>query len=335
LQETQTQTKIGLEVNAQAWKDALKLWLDSRRSEATRRAYAKALEDLLVTCGKTPAEVDRTDVRRWVAEMEKRGHAPTTISLRLTAASSFYEFVCTEYLVTSEGCRRPLHSYNPVAGKALRPRVERYGKACWLAPEEARVLLRAIRKGTPKGLRDYALFLGYIMLARRNSEWRAARWGDFERHGEAVTLRWSGKGKTDQRLAVPLPVWNAVCEFLKADGRLTTAQAGDYVFRAFREGGRMPGGKVVEGNHPISSHEVGRLLKGYLKAAGLAPKRITPHSLRHTGAMLQREAGASDQEIMTYLGHSSLAITQVYLHLLEGKASSHWMKVSELLGLEI
>jgi integrase len=327
-----TEIDFKTRVKSEAWGEAITLWLDSRRSEATRRAYARSLEDLLTTCAKAPAEITRTDVRRWVGEMEKRGNAPKTVALRLTAASTFYEFVCTDYIVED----RPLHSYNPVAGKSLRPKVENYGKAAWLGPEEARALLRAIHKDSAKGLRDYALFLGYIMLARRNSEWRSARWGDFERRGDEITLRWSGKGKTDQRLRMPLPVWNAVCEYLRAAGKLKTVQPGDYIFTALgRKEQKMPNGVPVKANSPISAHEVGRLLKRYLRVAGLEVKHITPHSLRHTGAMLQRAAGASDQEIMEFLGHSNLAITQVYLHLLEGNQSSHWMKVSELLGLDL
>ena len=36
---------------------------------------------------------------------------------------------------------------------------------------------------------------------------------------------------------------------------------------------------------------------------------------------------------MEYLGHSNLAVTQVYLHALEGNTDSHWATVSDFLGL--
>jgi integrase len=44
------------------------------------------------------------------------------------------------------------------------------------------------------------------------------------------------------------------------------------------------------------------------------------HDLRHTAARLRREAGADVEEIREFLAHSSLAVTQVYLHRLERKS---------------
>ncbi|RQV94488.1 hypothetical protein EH221_07390, partial [bacterium] len=98
-------------------------------------------------------------------------------------------------------------------------------------------------------------------------------------------------------------------------------------------GKKLPNGQVVQENKPICSHEVGRLLKRYLRLAGIQGKSIRPHSLRHTGAMLMQSAGASDREIMEFLGHKNLAITQVYLHKLKGNQNNHWMTVAEILGI--
>ncbi len=330
--ETQDKTRTTEQAE---WGDAISLWLATRKSEATRRAYARALEDLLASSGRRPADVTRTDVIRWTQSMQERGSSPATIAQRLAGVSSFFNFCMTEYVLDRPDGQSLLHNQNPAAGKSLRPKVELYGKACWLDRDEARALLGAIPTGTWQGRRDYALLLGYILLARRNTEWRRARWGDFERFGGQVVYRWTGKGKTDQRLDVPGPLWAAVCAYLQARGALKDHQPGDYIFTALsRTGLPMPGGRQVEANRPISAHEVGRLLKRYLLLAGLQAKQIKPHSLRHTGAMLMREAGASDQEIMEFLGQSNLAITQVYLHQLSGRRNNHWLTVSEMLGLK-
>lgn len=347
--ETQSINKI--RTANRDWAEAITLWLESRRSVATRRSYAKALQDLLVHAGVMPWEITRTHVLRWVQDQALSGHAATTISQRLAGISSFYKFCMTEYYVgstasTSSATRgnQPLHDYNPAIGANLRPPIELYGKATWLDPEEVKAFLGAIYQGSLQGARDYALFLGYVLLSRRNSEWRQARWGDFEEYGNKVVFRWSGKGKTDQRLEVPAPVWYAVCDYLQRAGRLSPTnspsggeiQAGDYIFTALqRSGKQLPNGSTIEANRPICSHEVGRLLKRYLRLAGLQGKSIRPHSLRHTGAMLMQSAGASDREIMEFLGHRNLSITQVYLHTLKGRANNHWMTVAEILGLNV
>lgn len=329
-------TSLQARVDHQDWRSAISLWLDTRRSVETRRAYARALEDLLATSGALIWEITRTDVMRWVRAMETRGYAPSTINQRLAGASSFYRFCVEDYIIRGpDGRQVPLHDHNPASGKALRPTVELYGKAAWLTADEARAFLRAIPRTTLVGQRNFALLLGYLLLGRRNSEWRTVRWSDLERYGQQIFLRWAGKGKTDQRLEVPLPVWNAVSEFLRAAGRLELIQPTDYLFVPLSRAGKpAPAGGEIHPNRPLSSHEVARIVKRVCRLAGLEAKHITPHSLRHTGAMLRKAAGASDQEIMSFLGHSNLAITQVYLHALEGKTDSHWARVAELLGLD-
>ena len=78
---------------------------------------------------------------------------------------------------------------------------------------------------------------------------------------------------------------------------------------------------------------VGRLVKKYARRAGLDPNRLTVHTLRHTAAMLRKEAGEGLEDISAFLGHSSLAITQIYLHRLEGQPDHAWQRVADLLGL--
>ena len=43
-------------------------------------------------------------------------------------------------------------------------------------------------------------------------------------------------------------------------------------------------------------------------------EQVTPHVLRHTAAMLLREAGVDISTIALWMGHESIASTQIYLH---------------------
>ncbi len=76
-----------------------------------------------------------------------------------------------------------------------------------------------------------------------------------------------------------------------------------------------------------------RLLKKYLRKVGSDPTHITVHSLRHTAALLRKEAGEDLQSISSFLGHSDLSITQIYLHKIESHQDASWLKVESLLGL--
>lgn len=318
------------------WLDAIDLWLSSRPAENTRRAYRKAWEIFLAFSGKDPWEVGKADVQRWTEAMKKQGLSACTIGQRVAALSSFYSYAMDEYTtVTPDGRELPLHEHNPAAAKSLRPKVSPYDKAIHLSPEETRALLAAIRPTTVQGLRDRALFLTYLFTGRRNTEARSLKWGDIEENGERVWYRWSGKRKSG-RNELPSPVWRAIRAYLAAAGRLEGMRDEDYIFTAISDRARRL--KNVSASwkptaQPLSMREVGALLKKYARRAGLDARKIHVHTLRHTAAMLRKEAGDNVEEIQRFLEHSSLAITQIYLHRVEGKTDTSWAKVEALLGL--
>jgi integrase len=321
-----------------AWAEAFELWMGSLKTENTRRAYRKAWDDFLSFTGKNPWVVGKTDVARWVEDMRMRGLSACTIQQRIAAVSSFFRYTNDEHTVISpDGREVSLHSINPAAGKSLRPKVVPYGKAIHLSAEEARALLKAIKRNTLQGLRDYALILAYLFTGRRNSEVRVLRWGDFEVSAGRAWYRWSGKHHENERFELPAPVWEAIRAYLKAAGRLEAMQDGDPIFTALsNRATRLPNVNALAflpTRQPLSMREVGRLLKVYAKRAGLDPKKVHVHTLRHTAAMLRKEAGDDVQKISAFLGHSSLAITQIYLHKVEGQKDESWAKVESLLGL--
>jgi integrase len=80
----------------------------------------------------------------------------------------------------------------------------------------------------------------------------------------------------------------------------------------------------------ISSGTFYGRFRRYLEAAGLTPTGL--HILRHTAAKLRRKAGASIEEVSSFLDHSSLAVTSVYLRRLEGETDRTWRDVAVAIG---
>jgi len=327
------------------WVEAFNLWLNSRASPHTRRAYAHAWKTFLAQTSKLPWEVTRADIALWLDSQRAAGLSPSTLNLRLAALSSFYTYASEVY--QSNITDSPLCAANP-AHAIPRLKSCSYQGARYLTIKEARALLRAIPGHTLQGRRDYALFLAYLVTGRRNSEIRLLRYGDFEfqslpspiygrRVGdEGVYYRWSGKGRA-RRDQCPLPVWQSIQQYLSRSGKLESIQPEDYIFTPLTDrAARLPNVDQSSWtrNQPLSSREVGRLLKKYAKRAGLNPTKIRVHTLRHTAAMLRKQAGDDLDQISAFLGHSSLATTQVYLHRLEGQTDSSWVKVAALLGLD-
>ncbi|MGL5647131.1 MAG: tyrosine-type recombinase/integrase [Clostridium sp.] len=63
----------------------------------------------------------------------------------------------------------------------------------------------------------------------------------------------------------------------------------------------------------LSTDQIRRVVVGIANTAGV--KKITPHSLRHTGATLQIKKGVDIMDVSKWLGHSTVAITEkIYVH---------------------
>jgi site-specific recombinase XerD len=307
------------------WLEASELFLNSRNSENTRSAYRQALVDLLDHSKKSPWAIERADVQRWVEDMRQRGLSASTIRLRVSAISSFYAFCQDEFALVSS---------NPAGGKSLRPAASPYGKAAWLSIEDVRALLAAIPQDNLQGLQDYALFLMYLATSRRNSEVRRLQWGDIVKKGDQVMYHWSGKRK-ERWDEMPEAAYNAILHYLFASGRMPLDET-DYIFCPLTDRAVNLPTVPEEGwtrNRPLSIREVNRRLKYYARKAGLRAEKLRVHTLRHTAAMLRKSAGAGLEDISELLNHSSLAITQIYLHKISGRRDETWAKVQEMLGV--
>lgn len=319
-----------------AWALAFESW-KTRIAPSTARSYEQAWEDILAYAGKLPWQIGRADVANWVAEMAERGLAETTRNLRVAAISSFYHYTCTEYTILVGGREVPLHDFNPASGKSLRAKINPYGKAVHLSVAEARALLRAVDRSTAAGLRDFSLLLTYLFTGRRNTEARSLRRGDIELEGERAWYRWSGKGKVGERYELPRPAWDAICAWLRASGRDPEAMdAGEYIFTPLSDRAlRLPNvsAETYDRNHPLSAHEVGRILKKWARRAGLDPKKTRVHGLRHTAAHLRKLAGDDMEAIRLFLAQASLDTTRIYLNKTEGHEDQSWAQVGSLLGI--
>ena len=72
-------------------------------------------------------------------------------------------------------------------------------------------------------------------------------------------------------------------------------------------------------------------LRRYQESAGIGGSGV--HILRHSAAKLRRDAGESIEAVSSFLDHSSLAVTTVYLRRLEGEQDSAWGRVADALGV--
>lgn len=161
----------------------------------------------------------------------------------------------------------------------------------FLTPAEADRLAAAAQSPLERTLILCALYLGL-----RVSELVCLRAENVDVEGGIVNVI-AGKGDKDRNLPLALKLKEPLGWWLcgRRDG---------WVFPSPRFRGRH-----------LSARWVQLAIKAAAARAGLA-KRVTPHVLRHSFATNLLHKGADLREVQELLGHSSVAITEIYTHVL-------------------
>jgi integrase/recombinase XerC len=296
-----------------AWDQALYAFLVEKGnrsgSRRTVESYGRMLWPFFADLGKTPDRVKPGDVLAWVHGIGKSGRTPssTTVGARIACLSSFYRFLIRMGLVVANPCdavERP---------RAVQSVARGYGA------DEVRRLLAVVPE-TVAGRRDRAILLTLVLTGRRRSEVINLRAGDLSLEGETCYYAYRGKGGKRGRRELPRPAFEAICTTLVDAGKELVSMAPE---ESLWQAGARPQG--------VTSGTFYSRFRRYLKAAGLVPTGI--HVLRHTAAKLRRDAGESIEDVSSFLDHSSLAVTTVYLRRLEGQEDRAWRDVAEAIGV--
>lgn len=219
-------------------------------------------------------------------------HAPLAASSAgraVVAVRGLHAFALTEGLAATD----PAKAVRPPAAPRRLPHAIS-------VPEVTRLL--QIAGDTPAQRRDRALLELLYGTGARISEALALDLDDLDQHGEAATVRLTGKG-SKQRI---VPIGSYACRAL--DAYLVQARP---VLAASAQAAR-------HSNAVFLNARGGRLTRqgawGALRAAaakaGLSD--ISPHMLRHSFATHLLDGGADVRVVQELLGHASVTTTQVY-----------------------
>ena len=123
--------------------------------------------------------------------------------------------------------------------------------------------------------------------------------------GERRMLLVKGKGGKERLVPLGTPAREAVKTYLKVRARFLPAseRAQRFLFPS----------RGAEGH--LTRRRVAQLVKDLAIKAGLDPRKLSPHVLRHAFASHLVAHGADLRSVQQLLGHADIATTQIYTHV--------------------
>ncbi|NQU56536.1 MAG: site-specific tyrosine recombinase XerD [Rhodospirillales bacterium] len=265
----------------------------------TITSYARDLSDFqafTVARKRQPENADSALIRGYLKKLSGAGMAPGTSARRLSALRQFFRFLHAEG-VRDDDPSSAIDS--PQKGRSL-PK--------YLSEDEVeRLLMAAERRGGREGLRLLAMLELLYATGLRVSELVGLPLSAISRDGQMLIVR--GKGGKERMVPFSEPArlaietYREVRESFFAKGRKSQGQPWLFPSRA------------KQGH--LTRARFGQLMKELAVEAGLEPKRVSPHVLRHSFASHLLAHGADLRSLQQMLGHADITTTQIYTHVLE------------------
>ncbi|MGA9091294.1 MAG: site-specific tyrosine recombinase XerD [Bradyrhizobium sp.] len=297
----------------------ISLFLDMLAAEQgaggnTLDAYRRDLTDFsgfLGSTGQGFAGAETQALRDYLADLDARGFKSSSVARRLSAMRHLFRFLLNERIRSDDPAAI---LSGPKRGRGLPKvlsisdvdRLLVHAKAQIEAPETS--ALQRLR-----AMRLYCLLEVLYATGLRVSELVALPLSASRRDARMIVVR----GKGDKERLVPLNQASrqAMADYLAAMEALKTEQkknagVSKWLFPSFGESGHL------------TRQHFARELKELAASAGLAPRLVSPHVLRHAFASHLLHNGADLRIVQTLLGHTDISTTQIYTHVVEERLKS-------------
>lgn len=283
-------TRISIQAAAQSYIESCEA--SSSLSPHTVRAYrsdigqfAEYFRESIIL-----GSISLADVESWLAALANRGYAAASRRRKLASVRAFFRHFV----------RRSEISASPLAQETIRiPLPDRLPRALEL--NEARAISHTVRESaladpSPRSYRNRAIIEILLSTGIRVGELVALSMSDYLQGTNALLIR--GKGNRE-RLAF----------LTDDDSRLAIQELLDQ-----HVGSDCDALFLNQRGKRLTEQGVAFVLQQIAAKAGIQ-RRVTPHMIRHTAATLLLLNGADLRLVQDFLGHSSVATTQLYTRL--------------------
>lgn len=262
----------------------------------TLDAYRRDLDDLdgfLIRRQTSPQNATDKDLAAYMRALADAGMAPRTQARRLSCLRQFYAFIF------AEGWRADDPTSRLDAPRLGRPLPK------YLSETEVDGLLAAARQ-LPVTQAPAMVALLELLYATglRVSELVGLPYSAVARDPAVLIVR--GKGNKERMVPLSDPARQAVRDWLPVrQAALGKAKGSRWLFP-----GPGKSGHVSRAGFARALLRVGLI-------AGIDPRRLSPHVLRHAFATHLLAHGADLRVVQEMLGHADIATTEIYTHVLE------------------
>jgi integrase/recombinase XerD len=280
----------------------------------TLEAYRRDLTDLsgfLAAQSQTFFGAETQVLRDYLADLDTRGFKSSSVARRLSAMRHLFRFLLNERIRSDDPAAI---LSGPKRGRGL-PKVLSIADVDRLLTR-AKALAEAAEASPQerfRALRLYCLLEVLYATGLRVSELVSLPLSASRSAARMIVVR----GKGNKERLVPLndtsrramADYLAAMEALKAPKQKNVASS-KWLFPSFGESGHL------------TRQHFARDLKELAASAGLAPRLVSPHVLRHAFASHLLHNGADLRIVQTLLGHTDISTTQIYTHVVEERLKS-------------
>jgi integrase/recombinase XerD len=225
----------------------------------------------------------------WITWMlEEMDYAPATVNIRVRSIRAFLRYAYEDKMWIDE----PIHKrFKPI--KAPVDVVES------LTPEEFRRLIGAIDDDTYTGFRTKVI--AFVLL---DTMVRVCELVDIKRQNvdfKTLSIRLEA-ADTKTRVGRYVPISSRTAKLLSEYMRETEDFGNEYVFLTYE-------------GEPISEATIRDNLRVAGQVAKINNKRVSPHTLRHTGALFYILNGGDPFSLQKILGHSHMNMVRRYVQM--------------------
>ncbi|MBR5355198.1 MAG: site-specific tyrosine recombinase XerD [Alphaproteobacteria bacterium] len=252
------------------------------RSQKTLESYSSDLHHAMDSIGDLLTATN-SDIQKYLSNLPDK---PSSVARKASALRSFYKFLMLEKIIKT----------NPTANLELPKRGRTLPK--YLSMDEIELLISSagdIKTSVRLRCMIELLYASGLRVSELCELPLSANLGD--------KLLIHGKGAKERLVPMHEGAQDALRKWLNVRGETDSK----YVFPTNSATGH------------ITRDGFFKILKKCAVLAGIDPKRVSPHVLRHSFASHLLANGANLRVIQTMLGHEDISTTQIYTHVLPEK----------------